>query len=196
MAKNSLENINWVDVEKFFYVAMQKGWVSGKKPHAMLVPGYRGFEYVRTPYKLVDMWVKMPGSNNSSGVTTIYFDTVNGASSPPIQSSSVLNERKKKSKYTVLWAMHYGGFYTPEASAVVQHILRLAYEKPAYFSGCRGWKRYEKDGLKYENHVFDSLPRRFVSREGNFKSFGGYEDVTNEKGEFLGFHRYFGRAHV
>lgn len=176
--RKALREINWAIVEQFYYEAMLSGWSSGKKPEASPLTGFKQHVYTDRPLRLVDAWSSTLGSDASSGMTTIYLD---------------LGYRQKSAaEYVPIWAMHYSGFYTKEAADFVKHVLVGTYKNPNSFHGCRGWEKYERGGLKYENWIED---QGIPSLKGGprFELFSGHEYVM-KGGVCIGYHRYFGES--
>ena len=168
-----LQNIDWKEVEAFFYQAMLGGWATGENSNVDPYTGYKTFSTRRTdlPYSLVDRWTNTPESDLSSGTTTICWAPRSCPDAIPI------------------WTMHYGGLYVREATTLVKDALKHAYQNPRSmpFMGCRGPMGFKSTGIVYQNLVDyqDTVP---------FRRFSGTEKVVTTGGLQLGYHQYFGMS--
>ncbi|MDP2631730.1 MAG: hypothetical protein Q8P30_03110 [Candidatus Uhrbacteria bacterium] len=160
--------VELAEVQEFFFKAMLHGWAGDGKPIAVTdMPGFKEFSFQDSKFLLKDRFSSTPESDKSSGTTTIWFQDV------PI------------------WNMYYAGWYTKEASGVVKHALRQAYENEVFRGGrgqpCTLTKQMSPDSqeitVRYNN----------VLRSNGFDQFEGCEDVRNmSHNELCGYHRYHG----
>ena len=172
-------SIDWNEVEAFFYRGMLDGWASGRKAAQAPVEGYKCMQHKEEGFTLLDMWTKASGSMGSSGVTTIYIDSASGSLLP-------------------IWTMHYGGWYSDAASELVKTALRVEYEMqlktPSLFSGCRGCRVFETNGMNYRNTLQPIKHWWIPGETAHFGAFEGYEKVEKSDETILGYHKYFGHA--
>jgi hypothetical protein len=150
------------ETQVFFSRAMSNGWVTKGKTKPGPFPGWKAFTYEdpkihphgEKPYKLIDTWYADPKTDKSVGTTAIYFGQ------------------------TLLWQMHYGGWYRPSAIPTLMVALRNAYESN-HFVGGRGPEKFVLGQITYEN----------VATDASFRHGFGNETVKRGK-ELLGTHWY------
>ena len=156
-------------LQAFFFEAMQKGYASSapRKPFPGL-PGSKCITYERERHelKLADIWFAKPSSDSSHGVTLIWVAD------------------------SLVWAMHYGGWYNRLAIPFLKRALARNYEQ-SIFEGGRG-----PTSLEGEDHTLQYL--NTVEKKG-FVSFRGHDRIIVTSvatdfvaGEVFGEHHYFG----
>ncbi len=155
------------DVQRAFLAAMAGGYAASAEPSPIdhCMPGWKQnwTTISGTPQFIVsDSWFSN-SEDYSSGITTI----------------ACQNE--------IIWAMHYGGWYKPEARQILKEALSLAYFIERKFNGGRGPDVFTRKGerILYHNNV----------ERAEFNNFSGNEGVVGEVNGIptnLGYHWYHG----
>lgn len=150
------------EAEKFFFRAMRKGYanVTGTQPlQDTPHPGWKTITYTEGHLRLTDMWYTTPGSDQSGGVTTI------------------------SSNETIVWAMHYSGWYPEEAIETLKKALWATYKSDIFIGG-RGPYWFETGQYLYEN----------IAESEDFAKFAGIEFIRRlNSREVIGSHWYHGQ---
>ena len=178
-----MHNIDWKEVEAFFYHAMAtSGYPAGARfAGPALLRGHTRIGHQRADgmFRLEDIWSHGPGTK-SAGFTTIYLYTGDEA----------------RVDWMPIWQMHYGGEYQKEHTSVLKKILLDAYSRPegGKFQGCRGPREIVHDGILYTNRLESPL----VHEEASFCKFSGFERMVSHFSDRskVGYHQYFGMALV
>lgn len=170
-----MDQINWCNVEHFFYATMLK--VGYPSEHPTLTDGGNGFRLIThasDDLYFEDRWTRTPESNKSSGTTTIFMRFPQ-------------KDNNRPTSYVPIWAMHYGGWYTRGAALFLKEILRTSYETSMVeFRGCRGpFSQRKETGALYTNTLHPL---------SSFTGFRGEECIVSNLGLLSGEHIYFGHA--
>lgn len=152
------------EVEKFFFRAMLRGYVSPDAGKILVsgMPGYKSIIINEGEFRLIDAWCSNIFSQKSAGITTISWRN-----------------------YPV-WVMNYGGYY-PELSAIISLLkkaLRTAYEANEFLGG-RGIIECNEGGFFYKNTLSLNSFSWFKGRE---------EIKSGKNGRIMGFHEYWGMS--
>lgn len=127
--QNVVLSLNPEEVKQFFFKGMQHGYASGVKPvKNKPFAGWNMHEYVNGDLILRDMWLSVPVTFNSCGITTIHWRGI------PV------------------WSMQYGGWYHDQAIKTLQSALWKAYEELQFIGG-RGPRLFETNHHRYINRV-------------------------------------------
>ncbi|RJR29994.1 hypothetical protein C4564_01315 [Candidatus Microgenomates bacterium] len=123
------------EVMQFFCRAMFAGFAGGNEPTPDTTQpgsGWMYHQYYEGTLALRDQWLTGPGSDFSSGVTTIYEASV------PV------------------WCMAYQGWYKPSAIVMLKAALRQNYEQGIFLGGRGPWV-FNRDALVYYNNPTGNL---------------------------------------
>jgi hypothetical protein len=136
------------EVTEFFLTAMAAGYATKgvKKVKIEAFPGSKAIPFEQGDFRLLDMWFVAPGSDHSTGMTTIWY------------------------KGNPVWVMHYGGWYDPRVIPFLKRCLYKAYVRDRTFRGGRGWGpmvgRIGNRRVMYDNHMtLDAADGLFAGRE-------------------------------
>ena len=136
-----LTKVTDTELKAFFFQAMRVGYANqgGRAISGML--GHKSIQYDNGDLHLIDQWCSGNVSNNSSGMTTIWF------------------------KDRPIWVMHYWGNYADSATSFLKDALMQCYKHDLFYGGrgplvCPG-----PDGLLYRNQYTSNRFERFAGRE-------------------------------
>ncbi len=126
-----MEKTNVFEIVDFFFEGMLRGWVvDGPENDVFGLPGYREYIHCSSDgrLRLIDMFCVRPGSDRSSGSTTIWLED------------------------KVVWVMQYGGWHLEEAIPFLKEVLKKSYGEKFFCAG-RGQKRYVGSDFCYSNNL-------------------------------------------
>ena len=176
--------VDWNEVETFYFHAIRRvGWFS-YDPKSIHSEGIKRWaRYEEAGLSLKDEWREVPESRYSTGVTII--------------------SKKVDKEWKLIWAMHYGGVYSKEASSLLKSVLIHSYDTHAKrpFQGCRG---PEEEWIN-DYYVYQNMLSMYL--ENSFKQFESHERIRYYQhglktskdigtGVNLGHHSIFGMALV
>ncbi len=129
------------EVEDIFLAAMRVGYAADSRNIQSIprLPDAHLVEFIENDFRAVDVWFAMPGSKQSSGLTTVYCHGV------PV------------------WRMSYEGWHDPTVVTFLRSVLRKAYDANIFIGG-RGLTKSSSDDtmLCYQNDCVG----RFVDFSG------------------------------
>jgi len=136
------------NIRQFFFKAMIEGWAAGSEKVAIpQLPCYKAIEHKEGYFHLIDCWCKNPGTNGSSGFTTIYW------------------------KDNPVWTMQYGGLYLPGENVMdfLKNTILQAYKEKRFYGG-RGPQSRCNAGLIYINTISRNNFDQFSGREAIYNT--------------------------